>query len=63
MTDKQLLQWLAQEESSALGECHGKNLTRLAAAGLVRIGEPPLGRDRLHARVTVTEAGLRALRP
>ena len=63
MTDKQLLQWLAQEDSSALGECHGENLTRLAAAGLVRIGEPPPGLDKLYARVTVTEAGHLALRP
>lgn len=61
MTEKELLEWLSQEDSSAYGECHGEQLDALIANGLAEVGPPPPGRSRMYARVRLTEAGIAAL--
>ena len=61
LTEKDLLEWLGQEDSSAYGECHGEQLDALIAKGLVEVGPTPPGRSQMFARVTLTEAGLSAL--
>jgi hypothetical protein len=52
-----LLQWLSREESSALGECHGKDLDRLAAIGFVSIGKGRHKDRDNYSRVYVTAEG------
>ena len=61
MTEKDLLEWLGQEDSSAYGECHGEQLDALIAKGWAEVGPTPSGRSRMYARVWLTEAGLAAL--
>lgn len=61
MTEKDLLEWLGQEDSSAYGECHGEQLDALIAKGLAEVEQAPPGRSKMFARVTLTEAGLSAL--
>lgn len=69
-----LLDWLGKEDSSAYGECHGADLDRLRALGLVTWpvhpegtadaaggslgGKPVRG---FWERVRLTEAGIAAL--
>ena len=50
--DLWLLKWLAKEDFSHLGECHGKDLDALVAAGLARVQ---------GNAVSVTEAGFALL--
>lgn len=50
------LAWLAKEDASAFGECHGSALDKLVLRGFVEIHGTG-GR----ARVSVTKAGLDAL--
>lgn len=61
MTEKDLLEWLGQEDSSAYGECHGEQLDALIAKGLAEVGPTPPGRSQMYARVKLTETGLAAL--
>ncbi|MCC0018408.1 hypothetical protein [Mesorhizobium denitrificans] len=61
MTEKELLEWLGKEDSSAYGECHGEQLDALIAKGWAEVGPTPSGRSRMYARVWLTEAGLAAL--
>lgn len=61
LTEKDLLEWLGQEDSSAYGECHGEQLDALIAKGWAEVGPTPSGRSRMYARVWLTEAGLAAL--
>jgi len=57
MTEDDLLKWLAQEDSSAYGECRGETFDALVEKGFAEFlpAAPPLDRDR--ARVRLTEAG------
>jgi hypothetical protein len=55
-----LLEWLAKEDSSALGECEGADLAHLEQMALVVI-QPVEGKHRHYSRVSVTEPGLAAL--
>jgi len=57
MFDLFLLEWLAKEETSALGECDGKALERLVERGFAVITPPPCGKDRLYSRVSLTDKG------
>lgn len=64
-----LLKWLATEDFSQYGECHGKDLDELVAAGLAQIHAPGehqsgfIAQDRTGSRgdmyraVSLTEAG------
>ena len=58
LTDSQkgVLRWLAKEDHSAFGECHGPDLDALVLNGLVEIHGTTGG-----AVVTVTDAGRTAL--
>lgn len=47
LTEKDLLEWLGQEDSSAYGECHGDQLDALIAKGLVEVGPTPPGRSQM----------------
>lgn len=56
--EKGVLEWLAKEETSALGECHGQALDRLVALGLATITPPASpDQDQFYSRVALTEAG------
>lgn len=57
LTDILLLDWLAQEDSSVLGECDGELLDGLVAEGYAVIVPPPAGGDHRFSRVMVTEEG------
>lgn len=59
MTPVQLLEWLAREDSSALGECKGAALDVLIDYGLATIIDPQRGD---FARVRVTAEGHAELR-
>ncbi|MER8619196.1 hypothetical protein NKG99_20555 [Mesorhizobium sp. M1409] len=61
MTRTELLNWLAVEDRSALGECSGALLDQLVAEGLAEIGRAPFGLPD-HAPVSLTEAGWQAVR-
>jgi hypothetical protein len=56
-----MLHWLAAEETSALGECHGSALDVLVGLGLAQVLPAPVGRDPLAARVCLTPIGRGAL--
>lgn len=56
--DRFLLEWLAKEDASKFGECHGPALDRLMLNDLVQINGVGW-----RAAVTVTEAGHKALQP
>lgn len=62
---RNLLRWLAREEASQYGECHGPALDALHAAGFVRVWEsdadiwPP---PSLRHAVSVTQAGFDYIR-
>lgn len=58
LTEKQrfMLEWLAKEDASTFGECHGATLDGLVLRGLARIAGTG-GR----AAVSITEAGARAI--
>jgi hypothetical protein len=55
-TERFLLAWLSKEESSAYGECNGKDLDRLVALGYAQI-EPAGPAPRPDSRVSLTEDG------
>lgn len=55
--EKHLLAWLAKEDSSALGECHGPDLDRLVKLELAEIGAQPEGMDPMFRRVRLTPFG------
>lgn len=57
-----LLEWLAKEDSSALGECEGSALNTLIERGYATIGPMPDGHPRQYARVKVTETGFEMLK-
>ena len=54
--EKQLLEWLSKEESSALGECYSKALWHLVGEGLAEVA-PAVGRSWGFARVSLTPEG------
>lgn len=55
-SQQRLLEWLAKEDSSALGECHGADLDELVKRGLAEIKDPERGD---FARVSLTSMGQR----
>lgn len=55
--ERRVLDWLAKEESSALGECKGPDLDRIVALGLASISPAPAGQDADYSRVSLTAAG------
>lgn len=55
--DRELLLWLAKEDASAFGECHGPSLDRLVIRGWASISGTTG-----HASVSLTETGLREAR-
>lgn len=56
--EKFLLRWLAKENFSAYGECHGYALNVLLNTGLAQVDHSPPSD---YARVSVTEAGFTLL--
>lgn len=57
-----LLEWLGKEDSSAFGECRGSDLQALLESGLAELGPYPFrSNDENYRRVSLTEAGRRAL--
>jgi hypothetical protein len=56
-----LLEWLSKEDSSSLGECHGKSLDALVEQGLAVIGAVAPGMHGHYRRVSLTPAGRAAL--
>lgn len=69
MTERQLLEWLGQDEFSQYGECHGKALDALIAKGLAQTHLPrehqsgfiAQGDSKMYIAVSLTEAGRKAL--
>jgi len=57
MTRRDLLEWLAKEDESLLGECDGPLLRELERDGLVSIRLGPK-----YSRVSLTEAGWKEVR-
>jgi hypothetical protein len=68
LTDSEefLLKWLAQEDSSQYGECHGSALDGLIEKGLAVVGDESTGlnntfiakgTDIMYRAVTLTDAG------
>ncbi len=55
-----LLEWLSVEETSAYGECRGKNLSRLIEGGFAHFAAHAGDPD--YSRVALTEAGWQALK-
>ncbi len=56
-----LLEWLAKEESSALGECYGADLDELFRMGFAIVTPPRVGVDNGYRRVSLTDLGRAAL--
>lgn len=54
-----LLEWLGKEDSSAYGECKGRDLDVLVDLGLAEVGpmQPIYPTSRDFCRVSLTEAG------
>lgn len=61
MDRKFLLEWLSKEDFSRYGECKCRLLDELVDDGLVQVGNPPPGRDRDYAPVSLTDAGVEQL--
>jgi hypothetical protein len=59
-TEKRLLKWLGDADSSSLGECEGTALTVLINRGLAEVGPTPEGKHPHYAQVTLTEDGIAA---
>lgn len=66
---RSLLEWLAKEDFSQFGECHGKSLDALVSLSLVKIHEPgehqrfiASGASDMHRAVSVTPLGRRVLK-
>lgn len=57
-----MLEWLGEEESSALGECDGPDLSELFRRGLAVVTPPRVGIDNGFRRVSLTDAGRALLR-
>ncbi len=55
--ERLVLEWLAKEDSSAYGECHGAALDGLVEKGFAILHRDRLGRGKEYDRVTVTESG------
>lgn len=55
-----VLNWLNEAETSAYGECRGKDLDALMTAGLAGIVRPAT--DENYSRVAITPAGRHALK-
>ena len=72
-SERDLLEWLSREDFSQYGECYGKDLDALIAAGLAQIHGPGehqvfIAKDYLGTKgimfraVSLTEAGLQLAR-
>lgn len=67
--ERDLLEWLGQEEFSQYGECHGKSLDGLIAKGLAQVhgdsehqgGFIAKGTGSMYRAVSLTDAGREAL--
>lgn len=63
-SEQSLLEWLAKEDFSQYGECHGKSLDRLVELGLAQIHGPgehqhftAKGCELMYRAVSLTDAG------
>lgn len=64
-SERMLLAWLAREDFSQYGECHGRDLDRLVELGLAQIHAPgehqvfiARGTTQMHRAVSLTERGV-----
>ncbi len=62
ISEQELINWLAREDSSAFGECRGETLDRLIAKRFAQVEWMP-GKHADYGRVSLTEAGRRWVQP